>query len=278
MGTKAYLMVKVKRTNGVDRQKGAVKDLELMPEVESVVPVSGEYDLIVVAAVDAPARVGKIAQKIESRDWLQSLHVLKVEPAEPNPFLDEVCSLPGGECVRWCMQCGMCSASCPNVSEMDYSPRKLIALIRAGRRYDVLTSNTMWICASCYLCTARCPKDVKITDLMHSLERLASQHGLPTGKVSTPVMYRAFVESIRNNGRVFEMGMMVRFYLATLPTWSYMWAVITRKANPFEVIGMLPLMLKFLLHGRLSIRPRKIKGIEQIRAMLEKAQALGGER
>ena len=161
---------------------------------------------------------------------------------------------------------------------MDYSPRKIIALIRAGRRYDVLTSNTMWVCASCYLCTARCPKEIKITELMHGLERLAPRHDLGKEGVSTPAMYRAFVSSIKSNGRVFEMGMMIKFYLSTLLTKSYLLAVLARKANPLDTIRMLPLALKLLLHGRMSIKPRKIKGVEQLKAILEKAQVLGGAR
>jgi len=276
MGEKAYFMIKMKGADDGDGHAAAARDLEAIPEVEAVEPVSGEYDFVVVAVVDAPIRVGLVAKKIESKQWLKNLRVLKVEPAEPNPFLNEVCSLPGGECVRWCMQCGMCSASCPNVNQMDYSPRKIIALIRAGRRYDVLTSNTMWVCASCYLCTARCPKDVKITELMHSLERLAARHSLRNEGVSTPAMYKTFVDSIKQNGRVFEMGMMIRFYLSTLLTKSYLRALLTRKANPLDIIGMLPLALKFLSHGRMPIKPRKIKGVGQIKAIVERAQALGG--
>ena len=154
----------------------------------------------------------------------------------------------------------------------------MIALIRAGRRYDVLTSNTMWICASCYLCTARCPKEVKITELMHSLERLAARHSLRNGEVSMPAMYRAFIDSIKSNGRVFELGIMMQFYLSTLLTKSYLLAVLTRKTNPLATIKMLPLALKLLTHGRMSIKPRRIKGIEQLRTIVEKAQALGGAR
>ena len=278
MGINVYLMIKRDKIDGGDGGVDAVRELEAMPEVVAVAPVSGEYDLVVEATVDIPIRVGVIADKIQAQKWVESVHILKVEPAEPNPFLDEVCSLPGGECVRWCMQCGMCSASCPNVSQMDYSPRKIIALIRAGRRYDVLSSNAMWVCASCYLCTVRCPKDVKITELMHSLARLAVRHSLCNGGVSTPAMYRAFVNSIKNNGRVFEMGMMIRFYLSTLLTKSYLWAVLTRKANPLDTIRMLPLALKLLLHGRMSIKPTKIKGSKQLKSIVERAQALGGTR
>ena len=265
MGISAYFMIKI----GGDGHSDAVKELEAMPEVETVVPVSGEYDLIVEAKVDIPINMGAVARIIEAKEWVKSLHVLKVEPTAPNPFLDEVCSMSGGESIRWCMQCGMCSASCPNVNQMDHSPRKIIALIRAGRRYDVLTSNTMWICASCYLCTARCPTEVKITELMHGLERLAARHRLHNGGIYTPAMYKAFIDSIKRNGRVHELGMMMKFYLLTL---------LTGKMNPLATIKMLPLALKLLLHGRMSIKPTKIKGSEQIKTIVERAQALGGAR
>jgi heterodisulfide reductase subunit C len=188
---------------------------------------------------------------------------LTASKVDENGFLKEVCSMPGGECVRWCIQCGMCSASCPNISEMDYSPRRVIALIRAGKRREILTSNSMWICASCYLCTVRCPKDVKPTELMHTLECLAVRHGLANGKVATPVMYRAFVDSIKSNGRVHEFGLMAKYYL---------------KTNPFAALKMLPMALKLLTHGRMPLRGETVKGREQIKAMMDKANALGGAK
>jgi heterodisulfide reductase subunit C len=188
---------------------------------------------------------------------------LAASRVDEDGFFNEVCSMPGGECARWCIQCGMCSASCPNVSEMDYSPRKIIALIRAGKRHQVLASNSMWICASCYLCTVRCPKDVKPTELMHTLECLAVRHGLANGKVTTPAAYRAFVDSVKSNGRVHEFGLMAKYYL---------------KTNPFAALKMLPMALKLLTHGRMPLRGEKIKGAEQVKAVIEKAQALGGVR
>ena len=182
-------------------------------------------------------------------------------------FLEEVYSVPGGDSIRWCIQCGTCSGSCPSVTQMDYSPRQTIALIRSGRSHDVLTGNSMWVCASCYLCTVRCPKDVKITELMHALECLSVHHGLISRRTSTPTMYRAFVDSIKSNGRVHELGMMLKFYLST---------ILTGRINPLATIKMLPLALGLLIHGRMSIKPTKIKGNEQVKAMVKRAQALGG--
>ena len=176
-------------------------------------------------------------------------------------FLEEVYSVPGGDSIRWCIQCGTCSGSCPSVTQMDYSPRQTIALIRSGRSHDVLTGNSMWVCASCYLCTVRCPKEVKITELMHALERLSVHHGLISRRTSTPIMYRAFVDSVKSNGRIHELGMMIKFFL---------------KTNPLASLKILPVGLSLFLHGRMSIKPRKIKGTEQIKAMVKRAQTLGG--
>jgi heterodisulfide reductase subunit C len=182
---------------------------------------------------------------------------------EENGFLEEVRSVPGGEYVDLCVQCGMCAASCPSVSWMDHSPRKIIALIRAGQRDRVLASNSMDFCASCYLCTVRCPQGVKVTELMHVVESLAVRHGVANGHTATPAMHRAFVESVKRDGRIHEFGFMRRFYFRT---------------NPLAALKMIPVGLKLLSHGRLLLREEKAEGTDQLRAIVEKAEAVGGAR
>ena len=113
-----------------------------------------------------------------------------------NRFIDEISAIPGGEKVCLCMQCGACTGSCPNADKMDYSPAELIAMIRAGLRKEVLSSNSMWYCLSCYLCTVRCPKGIMPTNLMHILEYLAERDGLSNRQLLTPVMYRTFNEFV----------------------------------------------------------------------------------
>ncbi|MDP2931573.1 MAG: 4Fe-4S dicluster domain-containing protein [Chloroflexota bacterium] len=266
METKAYLMIKVDRENGNGHTAELVKELEAMSEVEAVIPVSGKYDLMAVATVDTPKKVAGVADQIQAKDWVKGLHILKVEAAVPNPFLDEVLATPGGETLRHCHQCGMCSASCPNVGQMDYSPRRIIALVRAGRRFEVLSSNTMWTCASCYLCTARCPQNVKITDIMHALERLSVRRSLQYGR-NTATMYKIFIDTIKSNGVICEVGMMSKFYFST---------ILTGKMNPLIVFRMLPVAAKLLSHRRMPIRAAKMKEQKQLNAILKKAQALGG--
>jgi len=176
-------------------------------------------------------------------------------------FLDEVRAIPGGEWVNRCIQCGVCAGSCPNANKMDYTPRRIIAMVRAGLREEVLSSNSMWYCLSCYQCTVRCPREVKPTELMHALECLAIRHNLASRDSTTPIMYKTFTDSIKINGRVHEFGFMMRYYL---------------KTNPFAALGMLPLGISLFFHGRLPLRAKRIKGKKELRAILEKAKSLGG--
>ena len=152
-----------------------------------------------------------------------------------NSFLQEVAATPGGEHILSCIQCGTCTGSCPMAGEMEYPPRKIIALIRAEMRDEVLSSNSMWFCLSCHLCGCRCPRSVKPTDLAHALESLATQYGYRVKGTSTPAMYRSFVSSIKNYGRVREFGMMLKFYLSIIPDLF---------AKPLATIRMPPLGLK----------------------------------
>jgi heterodisulfide reductase subunit C len=176
-------------------------------------------------------------------------------------FIEEISAIPGGESIRLCIQCGTCTASCPNAHRMEHSPSQLIAMARAEMEKEVLSSNAMWYCLSCYLCTARCPRGVKITDLLHTLEYMALNKGLSCKRTNTPAMYRAFSYFVRNYGSVPEFWFMARFYLST---------------NPLRAFRSLPVALSLLKHGRLSISPRKMtpEGSKQLKAILDKSKSL----
>jgi heterodisulfide reductase subunit C len=186
---------------------------------------------------------------------------IAVAPAAGVSFTDEVCSIPGGEAIRSCIQCGMCTGSCPTANKWDYPPRRVIAMVRAGLREELLSSNSMWFCASCYTCTVRCPRDIKPADIMHALEVLAVRSGLSTKQSRTPVMYQCFVDSANSNGRVYELGMMIKLFL---------------KTNPFAALKLAPVGMGLFFHGRMPLKPTRIKGIKEFKAIMDKAKKLGG--
>lgn len=176
-------------------------------------------------------------------------------------FVSEIAAIPGGEHIYQCIQCGVCSGACPAAKEMEYPPRKTIALIRAGMRDKVLSSSSMWHCLSCYMCTVRCPRDVKPTELAHALEYLADKHGYKVRGTSTPAMYHSFVDSIKSNGRVHEFGMMLKYYL---------------KTNPLAALKMAVVGLSLFLHKRMPLMPKKVKGIGDLSRMIKKFKEAEG--
>jgi heterodisulfide reductase subunit C len=184
-------------------------------------------------------------------------------PAADVSFINEVSSIPGGEAIKSCIQCGVCTGSCPTANQWDYPPRRVIAMVRAGLRDELLSSNSMWFCVSCYSCTVRCPRDIKPADIMHALEIIAIRSGKSTKKSKTPIMYRCFVDSARGNGRVYELGMMIKLFL---------------KTNPFAALKLAPVGLGLFLHKRLPLKPSRIKGMGELKAILDKARELGGAK
>jgi len=60
--------------------------------------------------------------------------------------------------LQACIQCGTCSASCPNEFAMDLTPRRLWRLVLMGQTETVLASRTFSLCSACYTCPLRCPR------------------------------------------------------------------------------------------------------------------------
>jgi heterodisulfide reductase subunit C len=170
-------------------------------------------------------------------------------------FLDEVMAIPGGEDVITCIQCGNCSGSCPTSRDMDYSPRQIFALTRAGYRDVVLGSKAIWLCCSCYSCTARCPKEIKITDILYKMKQLAMKYGYKnpeTKKART--LAKEFTDTVRKYGRNHEMTLLRNYML---------------KTDPFGAVGQVPLGMRLFSKGRLSLFPKKNKGVKEVRKILD---------
>lgn len=86
---------------------------------------------------------------------------------EDTTLLEKVEEL-SGERIFSCHKCGKCSAGCPIGVIMDVRPHQVIERIQADD-LSVLESKTIWLCASCFQCAVRCPKDVDLTKVMEAL-------------------------------------------------------------------------------------------------------------
>lgn len=160
--------------------------------------------------------------------------------------------------LEMCIQCGTCGGSCPSAADMDHTPRMLFAMLRAGMKEAVLRSNTPWICVSCYHCVVRCPQEVHITDVMYTLKGMAIRERL-FQESTAPEFSETFVDMVENYGRSFEFGLAMRHYL---------------KHFPLRMPSMADMGIGMLSRKRMTVRPRRIKGIDQLKAILEKAKTL----
>ncbi|MDO9537797.1 MAG: 4Fe-4S dicluster domain-containing protein [Thermoplasmata archaeon] len=96
---------------------------------------------------------------------------------DPN-FKYEVGEEISGSNITRCFTCGTCTAGCP-VRDIDdkYNPRKILRMIILGMREEVLSSDFIWLCSTCYTCYDRCPQGVHITDIMMALRNIAVKEG-----------------------------------------------------------------------------------------------------
>ncbi|MCS7249551.1 MAG: 4Fe-4S dicluster domain-containing protein [candidate division WOR-3 bacterium] len=79
----------------------------------------------------------------------------------------EVCD----EKIFRCINCGVCSASCPISKFMELTPQRVIFYL-INNKEEVLTKNTIWLCASCLNCQARCRKDIDFSRIADALRHI----------------------------------------------------------------------------------------------------------
>jgi len=115
-------------------------------------------------------------------------------------FKYDVAAEPGGEHIKLCFACGICTASCP-IREMDdrYNPRRIIRMVLLGMKDRVLTNDFIWFCSSCYACTERCPQGVHFTEVMNAIKNIAVKEGHIHPSFVTQV------DLIKKSGRLYEI-------------------------------------------------------------------------
>ena len=130
-----------------------------------------------------------------------------------NNFLREVEErVEDGEWVKMCMQCGVCAGSCPLGNAWQHTPQKLFMMIRAGKREEVLASDSMWMCTSCYNCIVRCPRKLPITHIMHGLAHYAHRLNMAPKGQPTREIASLFWKNLAKTGRVNELKFSLAMY------------------------------------------------------------------
>lgn len=165
-----------------------------------------------------------------------------------NSFLSEVeQNVEEGEWVKMCMQCGVCAGSCPLGDDWEHTPQKIFMMIRAGKREEVLASDSMWMCTSCYNCIVRCPRELPITHIMHGLAHYAKRLGIVPKEQPTAKFAQLFWDNLMKKGRVNELKLGMALYfmngfgegvkVAMKNQKLGMNMIKTKRMNPMEIMG-----------------------------------------
>ena len=175
------------------------------------------------------------------------------EPDRADHGLLEALRIEGLQ-VDACYQCLRCAAGCPMLPFMDIAPNKIIRMLQYGLEQQVLSSNAIWMCASCQTCTTRCPNEVDIAHMMDFLRQEAIAQGIKCPEPTVMKFHRAFLKGIRR-GRVHELSMLMRYKLAT-----------GRFSDDMK-LGM-----RMFSRGRIKLMPPKRRAHEEIKRMFRKAE------
>jgi heterodisulfide reductase subunit C len=146
---------------------------------------------------------------------------------------------------------------------MDYSPRQVMALVRADFKNEVLSSKTVWLCASCYACTVECPRKIRITDIMYALKQRAIKDGIYPRRFPIPILAREFSDMVRRKGRITETLLVMRLFL---------------KANWRAVFSSWRLGIGLIRTGRFVLRSEHIERQGELANMLDAAGRDGNSK
>lgn len=191
----------------------------------------------------------------------EDLQVIDFEKLDPS-FKYEVSREIGGQNIKLCFNCGICTVSCP-VRRIDesYNPRKIIRMVLYGMKNEILSSETIWKCAHCLTCLERCPQDVKFAEVIEALRILAVKEAEKGNiKLKGPQFHfdTAFKDSVESNGRVFEAGLLSK-YMMKNKDFGFMMS--------FSSIG-----IKMFRKGKINLFPHKIKELDEFQRIFKESQ------
>lgn len=175
-------------------------------------------------------------------------------------FLEEVKETSGVD-VGICLQCGTCTGGCVQEPFMDYNSRMINSMIINGERENVLRSKAIWMCSSCFTCSARCPREIDLAKVMNTLRHISKREGLvhPKAKV-VPLFCDLFLGLVKRYGRSFEPGLLFGHNIFS--------GRLIKDAEKAP---------RLIRAGKINFLPHKIEQVEEIKQIFERVKAMEEE-
>ncbi len=185
-------------------------------------------------------------------------HLVKLDETD-NRLADEIKQSCGVD-IEMCLECGKCTGGCSNTHIFDFTPRKIIQLIKLGQEDKLLHMDSLWTCVSCQLCFDRCPSGISVARIMDYLREKSHKKNIKPSRENVMLFHEIVLRSVQHSGRLHELGSVMQFNIKS---------------------GMLfkdtELGIKMFFKGKLSLFHFKIKGVKQVRRLFKYFYA-GGEK
>lgn len=99
-----------------------------------------------------------------------------------------------GESFMSCLQCGTCTAVCPENQFSGYSPRRILRRLSLGSATEQSVDNAAWDCVTCNACNENCPRGIDIADVVGAVRMLNMEDGRRPDYLAAPL------NSLEHNG------------------------------------------------------------------------------
>ncbi|MCK4901821.1 MAG: 4Fe-4S dicluster domain-containing protein [Thermoplasmatales archaeon] len=92
------------------------------------------------------------------------------------------------EISDYCYQCAKCTSGCEAHKLLELEPHKIVALLKRGLIDEMINSEIIWTCMSCFKCRERCPQKVAPVEILFALKNLAVASGKQIPGNYTPML------------------------------------------------------------------------------------------
>lgn len=138
------------------------------------------------------------------------------------------------EVSDYCYQCAKCTSGCEAHKLLELEPHKMIALLKRGLINEMVNSDIIWTCMSCFKCRERCPQKVAPVDVLFALKNMA----VASGK-QIPGNYTAMLQSVLSIGLIQDTKSVTTHDNKTKNRSELGLPEISKPKDPAKFMGML---------------------------------------
>ncbi|HCF50364.1 MAG TPA: heterodisulfide reductase subunit C [Syntrophomonas sp.] len=162
--------------------------------------------------------------------------------------------------IERCLECGKCSGGCSNAHIFDFTPRKIVQMIKVGDEERLLHMDALWCCVACQLCVDRCPSGIDIARIMDYLRERAVARGIPATRPTVELFHNLMLDQVHKIGRVSELYLILNYNLKS-----------------GQYLNNAELGPQMFIKGKLNPFPARVKKMDKVRRLFHKKPGQKGE-